>query len=78
MALCIQDFLEFDYFKSLEVLAGADGLTGAVDSCGILDYELEQGLNKKYTDQNFHSGQLVLTSLLFAKNNPFLVRDAVK
>ena len=56
MALCIRDFLEFDYFKSLEVLAGADGLTGAVDSCGILDYELEQGLNKKYTDQNFHPG----------------------
>jgi len=78
MALCIRDFLEFDYFKSLEVLAGADGLTGAVDSCGILDYELEQGLNKKYTDQNFHPGQLVLTSLLFAKNNPFLIRDAVK
>ena len=61
--MCIRDFLEFDYFKSLELLAGVDGLTGAVKSHGILDYELEQGLNKKYTDQNFHPGQFVLTSL---------------
>lgn len=53
MELCIQDFLEFDYFKSLEVLAGADGLTGAVDSCGILDYELEQGLNKNILTRTF-------------------------
>lgn len=78
MSLCVQDFLRFDYFKSLEVIAGAGGLSRSVSGCGILDYEMEQELNRKYADQNFHSGQLVITSLLFAKNNPFLIRDAVK
>ena len=74
----VEEILAFDYFKSLEVLAGADGLANPVTSCVILDYELDLGLNKKNSDQSFHPGQLVLTSLLFAKNNPALIRDAVR
>jgi len=78
MSMPLKDLLCFDYFKNLHLIAGASGLTQNVVSCGILDYEMEQSVREKYSHQNFHPGQLALTSLMFAKNNPFLVRDAVK
>lgn len=78
MSIPLKDLLCFDYFKSLQLLAGAQGLTQNVEGCGILDYEMEQSVREKYYHQNFRPGELALTSLMFAKNNPFLVRDAVK
>lgn len=78
MEIRVQDFLCFDYFQSLRLLAGEGGLSKHVTGCGILDYELDQSLNEKYIHSNFLPGQLALTSALFAKDNPFLLRDAVK
>ena len=78
MEIRVQDFLCFDYFQSLRLLAGEGGLSKPVTGCGILDYELDQSLNEKYIHSNFLPGQLALTSALFAKDNPFLLRDAVK
>ncbi len=74
----MKDFLEFDYFSSLEVIAGAEGLSRSADSCAFLDYELDKSLNQKYANRNFRPGQMVITSLMFAKDDPFLIRDAVK
>jgi len=78
MPMQLKDLLCFDYFKNLQLLAGASGLTQDVEGCGILDYEMEQSVRDKYSHQNFRPNELALTSLMFAKNNPFLVRDAVK
>lgn len=78
MEIRVKDFLCFDYFKSLRLLAGEGGLSKPVSGCGVLDYELDQSFNEKYIHSNFLPGQLVLTSALFAKDNPFLLRDAVK
>ncbi len=78
MEIRVKDFLGFDYFKNLRILAGEDGLDNVVTGCGVLDYELDRSLNEKYVHTNFLPGQLVLTSALFAKDNPFLLRDAVK
>lgn len=78
MEIRIKDFLCFDYFKSLRLLAGADGLSRPVTGCGVLDYELDRSFNEKYIHSNFLPGQLALTSALFAKDNPFLLRDALK
>ena len=78
MELCVKDFLEFDYFSSLEVLAGRDGLSRPADSCAFLDYELDKSLNQKYANRNFRPGHMVITSLAFAKDDPYLIRDAVK
>lgn len=78
MPMPLKDLLCFDYFKSLQLIAGVSGLEQNVACCGILDYEVDQSLREKYYHQNFRPGELAITSLLFAKNNPFLVRDAVK
>lgn len=78
MELRVKDFLDFDYFSSLEVIAGAEGLSRPADSCAFLDYELDKNLNQKYANRNFRPGQMVITSLMFAKDDPFLIRDAVK
>ncbi len=78
MSMPLKDLLCFDYFKNLQLIAGSSGLSQPVESCGILDYEMEQSVSEKYMHQNFNPHQLALTSLLFAKNNPFLLRDAVK
>lgn len=78
MPMPLKDLLCFDYFKSLQLIAGASGLSQNVERCGILDYEMDQSASEKYRHQNFHPNQLALTSLLFAKNNPFLIRDAIK
>ena len=78
MEIRVKDFLGFDYFKNLRLLAGEAGLDNVVTGCGVLDYELDRSLNEKYVHTNFLPGQLVLTSALFAKDNPFLLRDAVK
>lgn len=78
MRLTVSDILGFDRFRGLRLIAGRGGLERAVSGCGILDYELEADLKGKYLHTNFYPGQLAVTSLLFAKNNPFLIRDAVK
>lgn len=78
MDLSVKDILDFDYFSSLEVIAGAEGLSRPVDSCAFLDYELDKTLNQRYANRNFRPGQMVITSLMFAKDDPFLIRDAVK
>ncbi len=78
MSMRIEDFLQFDYFKDLQLIAGKTGLSHTVTCCGILDYELDRDLNGKYARANFLPNQLVITSLLFAKDNPFLLNDVVK
>lgn len=78
MHLTVSDILSFDCFRDLRLVAGQGGLGREVSGCGILDYELEADLKGKYLHTNFYPGQLAVTSLLFAKSNPFLVRDAVK
>ena len=78
MNISMNELLCFDYFKGLRLLAGRDGLSRPVSSCGMLDYELDPQLNKKFFYTNFKPYTLTLSSLFFAKDNPFQVMDAVK
>lgn len=39
---------------------------------------MERSLNQKYANLNFLPERMVVSSLLFAKNAPFMIRDAVK
>jgi len=78
MQLTVNDLLCFDNLKNLRLIAGSGGTGRTVSKCGILDYEMEADLKGKYMDTNFLPGELVLSSLLFAKSNPFLIRDAIK
>lgn len=78
MSLTLKELLCFDYFKGLRLIAGEKGLSGTVSCCGILDYELDPKLNKKYFNTNFKPNTLTISSLFFARDNPFQILEAVK
>jgi len=78
MSLTLKELLCFDYFKGLRLIAGEKGLSSAVSCCGILEYELDPKLNKKYYNTNFKPNTLAISSLFFARDNPFQILEAVK
>lgn len=65
-------------FSGMRLIAGDGGLGNAISSCTILDYEYEKSVKSKYTYIHFSEGQFIITSFLYAKDNEFLVLDAVK
>lgn len=78
MSISLEELLCYDYFKGLTPIAGTGGLSRSVSGCGVLDYELDRSLNPKYATLNFPPEKLVISSLMFAKDAPFMIRDAVK
>lgn len=77
MQYTISDFLA-TYGNAVRLLAGGGGLSRSVNEVGILDYELAPGVKASYLRSNFYEGQLVLTSFLYARDEPYLVTEAVK
>lgn len=78
MSLMLKELLCFDYFKGLRLIAGGKGLSSTVSCCGMLEYELDPKLNKKYSSTNFKPNTLAISSLFFARDNPFQILEAVK
>lgn len=76
--MTIKELLQYDYFKCIRLISGESGMERTVSSCGILDYELDTTLKHEYLYTNFQRDQLVLTSFLAAKDNPFLIYNAIK
>ena len=70
--------LSREYGGSIRLIAGSDGLARAVSGVGILDYELMPGLKNKYQRVNFSSDEIVLSTFLYAKDDPYLITEAVK
>ncbi|MCI2173040.1 MAG: PucR family transcriptional regulator [Atopobiaceae bacterium] len=66
------------HHATVRMLAGQGGLARPVKGVGILDYELVPGLKNRYQRVNFEEGQLVLSTFLYAKDDPFLIGEAVK
>lgn len=66
------------YSKNLRLSAGADGLARPVTGVAILDYEFIPTVKNKYRRVNFRENEIVLTTFLYAQNNPYLITDAVK
>lgn len=66
------------YAHHLKLIAGKGGLARQISSCGILDYELLPDLKDKYFHSNFQNGQFILSSLLYAKDDPYVILDAIK
>lgn len=77
MLYTVSDFLN-TYASSVRLIAGQGGLARTVSEVGILDYELVPGLKSHYQRTNFYEGQLVLSSFLYARENPYLITEAVK
>ena len=77
MYYTISDFANI-YGGGVRLVAGGGGMSRPITNVGILDYELDPSLKERYLRTNFQEGQFILSSLLFAKESPQLVAEAVK
>lgn len=76
MTITVRDLLKLPYFEPVTVVAGQAGLDRPVASAGTLDYEYAKGYTMK--EQVFRRNDLVVSSLLFAKENPSALLDALR
>lgn len=78
MNITLNDLIRMDSFRNIKVIAGKDGMCRPVESLGWLDYEFVKTLKNGYIHSNFNKWQLIMTSFLYAKDNAFLTRDAIR
>lgn len=77
MKLTVRDLFDIPIFKNFKIVAGEGGLDREVIGTDILDFEFVKGINIS-RDNILDKDSLVLTSLLFAKDDPSLILDAMK
>jgi len=66
-------------YSSLELITEKSvGMNNEITGCGILDYEFEDSVKNRYQYTNFYPGIIIVTSFLYAKDNEFLLMDAIK
>lgn len=78
LKLTIAEILHYPEFSGFTLIAGAKGISNQITSCGILDYEYDRTLKKKYTKLSFIPNQLILSSLQYAKEDPGCLIDAIR
>lgn len=77
MAVTIEDLLNLESMRDFKIVAGKKGLGRSVTATEILDFEfIHEG--EEYRERGFDGDSLVLTSLLFAKDDPGQILKAVK
>ena len=77
MLYTVSDFLA-THSGQVRIIAGSGGLSRPISEVGILDYELMPGLKEKFRRNNFYERQLVLSTFLYAKDDPYQIVEAVK
>lgn len=77
MALTIKDILQLQSLHGFQLISGHKGLSRYVTSAGILDYEFSPDVDYP-RESAFEKDSVVLSSLLFAKDNPELILPAVE
>lgn len=77
MNYTVSDFFHM-FSKEVTLVAGRGGLARPVAGPGILDYELEREVRDRFFHLNSFKNLLVVTTFLYAKNNPHLIFDGVK
>lgn len=76
MGLTVRDLFDLDIMKNFKLIAGEGGLNRPITSAEILDFEFVQGVGL-HREQIFNGESIALSSLLFAKDNPSVILDAV-
>ncbi|MCD1147419.1 PucR family transcriptional regulator [Peptoniphilus sp. KCTC 25270] len=69
MALTLKKLLQLQHFQEFKCIAGHNGMDRIITSTGILDYEPILDPDMDY-EEVFNPNCFVLSSLLFARNNP--------
>ena len=77
MALTVRDIPALPGLGSLKLVSGRGGLDNKVVTAGIADYEFAPDVEFR-DSADFVKDSFVITSLLFAYNNPDIIIDAVK
>ena len=77
MALRVSDIIKLKGLSGLKLEAGGMGLHRYVASAGILDYEYVTSA-PKLTTHLFNDDSFVISSLLFAKDDPSLILPAIR
>lgn len=77
MALTVKDILTLPSLKSFKLIAGNKGLSNDVITAGIADYEFVKGINYDLS-KAFEKDSIVISSLLFAKDQPEAILPAIK
>lgn len=78
MSITVLEATKLETFKNFRLVAGHRGLDNIVEKIGILDWEFITKLEGHFIEGEFAKGEFVLSSLLFAKDKPDLVIEAVK
>lgn len=78
MGLTVRDLLDLNIMKDFKIIAGEGGLNRPISGNGVevLDFEFVQGVGL-HRDRVFEGESLAISSLLFAKDDPSQVLDAV-
>lgn len=77
MKLTVKDLFNLPIFAGFKLVAGAGGLNNPIETTEMLDFEFVQGADME-REHVFDGKSITMTSLLFAKDNPGLITDAVK
>ena len=77
MSVSIENICSLERFAGLEFVTGRKGKTNVVTSGGILDFEFCTDLNPSQFDY-YKPKSFVMSSLLFAKNEPEAILPAVR
>ncbi len=77
MALTVKDILELPYGQKMTLVAGGGGLNRPVVTVEIADYEFDPDVNYD-ASVGMDANGFIITSFLFAKNDPSLILKSVK
>ena len=77
MALTVKDILTLPALSQMQLVAGERGTGRSITCAGIAEHEFAEGMNFNEPDY-FEKDSIVLTSLLFARDNPKLILPAVE
>lgn len=78
MAITILEAMKLPTLKDFELIAGYRGLDREIQRASILDYEYEKSLSDKPIQTYFEKGDFVISSLIYAKDDPSLILESVK
>ena len=78
MSITVFEAMKLETFKKFKLVAGHRGLENRINAAGILDYEFDEEKKEQFYKGQFLKDQFVISSLLFAKNNPDRILIALK
>lgn len=78
MPITILEAMRLPSLKDFELIAGYRGLDREIQRASILDYEYERSLSGKPIQTYFERGDFVISSLIYAKDDPSSILESVK